>query len=1018
MTQQIRNRRHRVIPLLAVLVLAGGGLTWRRLHRPQRAPAAASELETERRRVAAFDPTFDPAQPAGALAGVVKDAEGRPAAGAVVAAVRRPGRDELPALSRPVPRVATTGGDGRFQIADLLAGEYGVTATAPVGSPARQNKVAVAPGQTTELTLLLGQGGVLMTGEVTDIGGGGIAGAKALIRSTGIFVRPDDGPVVFQVAADDKGIFRVRLAAGDYDVTVKADGYSPARDRATLTTDQTRRYRLNPAARLAGRVLDRQSRDPVAKASVWLRLDRLESYVDRDATTDADGRFQFDDLAAGGYVVLARADRRIGIARTVTLGVAQAVTDVEVLVDPGRAVRGKVVLSDDKPVADVRVAINRFDPPFERPTFAKSATDGTFKIEGLLPGKYRASAFAEGHGPAKISTKPVTVQVASQDVEGLRLVLSDALVVRGQVLNGKGEPVAEANVLGTVESPDPERRFVLDRATTDAAGKFELDRLAPGKLTLTARHPDHGNARLGPEDAATVARSPQTLKLQTAGTVSGTVKLEDGTPAVAVIVSAQPMMRVMFGPPDQASTDRAGHYRIGGLDKGRYNLFARRESSWNLTPGSHQDVAIEDGEQKTGVDLVLPVAGKRIAGKVLGPDDKPVSGAIVTSGLDRQGYAYRQPIREGGPSTPMAVSDPDGAFALEDLADGTYTLWATDPAHADGEEKGVSAGATNVVIHLQSGASVAGVVRTRAGQPVTDYTIIALPGGDRGASPNDRGRNQMVARMWSPTAQVHDAAGAFLIGRLAPGPYELSATTGDGQGAVLPVTVAAGEQKKGLTLLVDPGAKVTGRVAEFDSGAPLPGATVQITVASNRLEGRTAADGAFTIEGVPPGHARADIRPPGDFTSETHIAENIEIDVRQGTPSIDVGVIRLLRGSYREKFGANFAGRGIIGFSPALLDGRPSVTAVRPGAPGEKAGLKHGELLLKIDGRSTEGLGNGALDFLAAGNVDKPLVLTVASREGGAPREVTLHRAPVDADPTRPSPPSTRTASAPAPAAK
>jgi hypothetical protein len=1009
MTQGPSNHRQIVVPVLVALVLLGGGLAWRRMHGRTHPSGAASEVETERRRVAAFDPSFDPAKPGGALAGVVTDADGKPVAGAVVAAIRRPGRDELPTFSRPVPRVATTGNDGRFQLTDVLAGEYGVTATAPVGSPARQNKVAVAPGKTTELVLALGKGGVLMTGEVTDVGGGGIAGARALIRSTGIFVRPDDGPAVFQVAADDRGIFRVRLAAGDYDVTVKADGYSPARDRATLTTDQTRRYRLNPAARLAGRVLDRQSREPVASASVWLRLDRLESYVDRDATTDRDGRFQFDDLAAGGYVVLARADRRIGIARTVTLGVAQAATDVEVLVDPGRAVRGKVVLSNDAPLGGVRVAINRFDPPFERPAFAKSAADGSFTIEGLLPGKYRASAFAEGRGPAKMET----VQVASHDVQGLRLVITEALVVRGQVLDAKGAPVAEANVLGTVESPDPERRFVLDRATTDAAGKFELNRLAPGKLTLAARHPDHGNARRGPEDAEAVARSAVTLKLGTAGTVSGTVKLEDGTPAAGVIVSAQPTMKMMFGPPDQASTDQQGRYRIGGLDKGRYNVYARHESSFNLTPGSHADLSLEDGEQKTGVDLVVAAAGKRIAGKVWGPDGKPVSGAIVTSGLDRQGYAFRQPIREGGPPVPMAVSDPDGAFALEGLPDGTYTLWATDPGHADGEEKGVSAGATDAIIRLQNGASVAGVVRTRAGQPVTDYTIIALPGGDRGASPNDRGRNQMVARMWSPSAQVHDAAGAFLIGRLAAGPYELSATTGDGQGAMLPVTVAAGEQKQGLTLLMDAGTKVVGRVAELDSGAPLPAATVQITAASSRLEGRTGPDGTFTIEGVPPGHARADIRPPGDFTNETHIAENIEIDVRQGTPSIDVGVIKLLKGSYREKFGGNFSNRGI---SPALLDGRPSVTAVRPGAPGEKAGLRNGELLLKMDGHSTEGLGNGALDFLAAGNVDKPLLLTVASREGGSQREVTLHRAPFDADPTRPSPPSPKTTqSAPAP---
>jgi C-terminal processing protease CtpA/Prc len=119
---------------------------------------------------------------------------------------------------------------------------------------------------------------------------------------------------------------------------------------------------------------------------------------------------------------------------------------------------------------------------------------------------------------------------------------------------------------------------------------------------------------------------------------------------------------------------------------------------------------------------------------------------------------------------------------------------------------------------------------------------------------------------------------------------------------------------------------------------------------------------------------------------------------------LDVGVIKLLKGSYQEKFATVGSQRGMIGFSPAVLDGRPSVTAVRPGLPGEKAGLKHGDLLLKIDGRPTEGMGNGALDFLAAGKADQPLIVTIQSREGGTPRDVTVHRVSVDYDPSRPTP--------------
>jgi hypothetical protein len=90
-------------------------------------------------------------------------------------------------------------------------------------------------------------------------------------------------------------------------------------------------------------VLEREGRKPVPGARVWLRLDRLESYVDRETTTNDNGEFAFDDLAAAGYMVLARADRRIGLSRTVDVGIAQAVNDVEVLVRRGGPSRGPTV---------------------------------------------------------------------------------------------------------------------------------------------------------------------------------------------------------------------------------------------------------------------------------------------------------------------------------------------------------------------------------------------------------------------------------------------------------------------------------------------------------------------------------------------------------------------------------------------------------------------------------------------------------------------------------------------------
>jgi protocatechuate 3,4-dioxygenase beta subunit len=994
---ETKPRRSLRVPALLVVLLAGGGAVFWKARGPRRQAASpAHEAEVERRRVAALDPSFDPAKPAGSIEGVVKDPDGKPVDGAVVAVTRNRGKDELPSFGPPKPRVATTANGGRFRVPDVLAGEYSVTAAAVEGAPAREPKVAVQSGQKAEVTLTLGRGGVLFTGEVFDVGGGPIAGARALLRTVRDFKGPGAQPVVYQATSDDKGIFKVRLAEGEHSLMVRAEGYAPVQDWVALSSPQTRRYRLNPAARLAGRVLERDSRKPVAGASVWLRLDRLESYVDRETTSNNDGEFSFDDLAAAGYVVMARADRRIGLSRTVSIGIAQAVTDVEVLVESGRAIRGTVVGSDGKGIEGVRVTAGRADPPYERPVFVKSGSGGTFAVEGLLPAKYRVYGWMEGRQTAKAEN----AQITSKDVEGVRLTLTTSTVVRGQVVDANGKGVPEADVTAVVEATKPERQTRIDRTSTDAAGKFELTRLIAGKLTLTARHPDVGVGKWGPEELPP-ADAPVTVKLSAAGAVAGVVKFEDGKPAARAMVFAQPTeMGPMFGPPQQATTDEAGRFRIGGLEPKGYRIMARRADNFmGGTPRSRQDVTLAAGEEKSGLELLLPAGGKRIAGRVLSAEGKPVSGALVSAGMEKDGFAFRQPVREGGFGGALqSVSDADGNFALDDLQEGKYTLWAADSVHADGEVKGVAAGTTDVSIKLEGGASVAGVVQTRDGKPVADYSIAALPGGRPGASPDERLRNQMMARMWSPSAQVHDPAGAFSIGRLGAGAYELTVTTADNQAGVLAVNVGAGEQKSGLAVVIEAAAKLAGRVIELDSGTPLEGVSVFLASSTNRQQATTGKDGSFTIEGVSPGRGRVDFNLGN---GDTHVGEHVDVEVKPGVPVVDVGTIKMMKGSLMEKTGG-FATRGRVGFTVSLVDGKPSITGVIPGFPGEKHGLKQGELVLSVNGHSLDGMGNGALDYMAAGRVTEPVTVQVQPREGGAPRTVTVERVPWDYNPSSP----------------
>ena len=122
-----------------------------------------------------------------------------------------------------------------------------------------------------------------------------------------------------------------------------------------------------------------------------------------------------------------------------------------------------------------------------------------------------------------------------------------------------------------------------------------------------------------------------------------------------------------------------------------------------------------------------------------------------------QGLAFRMPIREGVPQVTNALTDQDGNFCSMTFRR-AYTLWATDSTHADAEQKGVARAPPGSCCACRPAPRLPGSVRTRQGKPVTDYNIAALPGGQPSAAPNERMRAQMTARMWSPSAQVHDPA--------------------------------------------------------------------------------------------------------------------------------------------------------------------------------------------------------------------------------------------------------------------
>jgi hypothetical protein len=730
-----------------------------------------------------------------------------------------------------------------------------------------------------------------------------------------------------------------------------------------------------PAARLYGRVVDRASREPVAGAEVWVVTDRRrEQLSPRDVVTDGEGRFALHDLPPGTLAVAARKARLVGESRMMAVAAAQAITDVEVEVDAGLAVRGQVVDLRGKGLDGVRLCLSKRNPPFDRSVWARSMRDGAFSLEGALPGEYALLALGDELIPTQTD-----LEVGHTDVDGVVVRLVPGAVVTGVVVAADGQPAGGAQIVAELavgDAPGGGGTFVARGGQADRDGRFEIKGLEPSRVNLRAHHPQHG---IGATEAFTVAAGEKRavkVVLQSRGaSIAGKVRYHDGRPAPGVPVAG--LQRTEMGgfqnEEDLSAAD--GSFKLTGLGAGIVEVSAGRET---VVSRESKTIVLAAEEQKTGIELELARGGLAISGRVLGPDGKPAVGASVSALPDHEGSSSDSRGRS-------YLTDGDGAFTIDDLDRGKYTIVAFHAGFPEAEAPGVDAGATNVRLQLAAGASVAGVVRGGDGRPVADYTIalVSAPGGDDVSA--DRPAPGWMASPADPVRRVHDRAGAFSFDHLKPGSYALKVAVQDGRSGSVLVTLRAAENRTGLRVDLASGVRIIGRVMDMDRGQPIAGAAVSATsVGPGSRPVSTTADGqgAFVLDGVPSDEAIQLFAAPDGY-----VPDGPEVEPPRGKSQIEVGAIKLIRGSVDDP------GRhGVTGVRIASRDRRVLVAQVEPGMPADKAGIKPGDTILAIDGRDVRELGPTSLMYLMSGQPGSPVSVELRPPRGPAPRTVVVTR--------------------------
>ncbi len=610
--------------------------------------------------------------------------------------------------------------------------------------------------------------------------------------------------------------------------------------RSTSIDDEPKRGPLVGDAAIRGEVTLEDDNLPMEGVEItiyrWNRDDLVAEFNEDAAwktSTNARGLYRVDKLPEGRYAVFARKDDLGGVGSAFIRPLLREPDDhvADIQLAPVGTIAGSVIDEQQQPINGALIALGR-GKIGERDIYGgenqtKSAADGAFTLAYVREGEWTIEAKAEGFAVAELRQVPT-------DGQPVQIILKKGGSVSGTVITAETSKPAP-NIEISMRGPG---RLNAAKVKTDNDGKFSVENLADGSYALSIDKQPYILTGQAPPITIADANSVKDLQLTVAmgGTISGRAT-DAVTGAPIANLGFRPMLDGRGRMNIEAGTDEDGYYRIEGLPAGSYKV--RRMWMAGYRHGEDREdksATVALGQEVSGIDFAVP-PGLYLRGKVVDRDGEPLASVMVTS---------EDANNQEGETT---QTDDKGRFAHRGFSPGTViSIRAEKAGYSATPIQNLTfpeADKNDVEIIMDTGASVAGTVVDKTGNPLPNIYVVANPTeGTQGDSREGYSRED----------------GSFKVQGLAEGKYKLTArpprswrnrTDGGTE-----VQVATGEHKTGVRVTADfdAGLKLAGRVVD-SSNNPVRDANVNVHMRSGGANGysQTDPDGKFEITGLETG---------------------------------------------------------------------------------------------------------------------------------------------------------------------